>query len=384
MARTELAERLRDKVPELEETIYASVDSLPGEGGDSAPIYVAGLRAAIREVILLAIEAIEADDDGDRPPPFAALAQARRAARSGVPLETVLRRYAAGERAFLSAALTLAAFDLSSEAYDAVRATLGATVDGLMAAVAHEYELEQDRLRKAPDDPRFERIRRLLKGEVSLEEIAGYQLNIWHVAIVSEAALDRNVFGRITRSGGVQRLVVGAERGQTWAWLGASTSRAVETGLDELYRLTLPDQFTMGRGEPRFGMAGFCLSHQEAMIGLEAQGLLHQSIVRGAEAVLAVAVMRDSSFLEAIKASFLEPLDIAGSRAGVDLRRTVRAYLATGQNATNAAAKLGVERRTVASHIRICERAIGRTVEECHAQLQVALDVERMLAESPN
>ena len=116
---------------------------------------------------------MEADAALSGPPPIAALAQARRAARSGVRLETVLRRYAAGERAFLSAALTDESFPMSLEAANAVRSTLGAIVDRLMAAVAKEYEFEQDRLRDAPDEPRYERVRRLLTHEVALNEIAG-------------------------------------------------------------------------------------------------------------------------------------------------------------------------------------------------------------------
>jgi hypothetical protein len=296
-------------------------------------------------------------------------------------METVLRRYAAGERAFIGAAMSDEMIEMPSEAYNDVRLTLGGIVDGLMAAVAQEYELEQARIREAPDDPRYERIRRLLSGEISLEEIAGYQLNNWHAAIVSQPGLDSDAgdVGLISRSSGVQRLIVRAEGGQVWAWLGASNASVIEARLAELHESALPDRVVLGRGEARFGMPGFRLSHEEATIALEAQGPPSRSILRGVDALLAVAVMRDSSFLAAINASFLEPLDQAGSGPGLDLRRTVRAYLTAGQNATNAAARLGVERRTVARHLRLCERAIGRTIEECHAQLEVALDVEEIL-----
>lgn len=337
-----------------------------------------GLQAAIREVVDFAINAIERDDAGDEPPPIAALAQARRAARAGVGLETVLRRYAAGDRV-LNGVLANEAGLTSFNALRDIQRTLGATVDRLMAAVAEEYELEAARLGRKPNDHLFDRIRRLLAGELALDSVVDYSLNAWHIAMIAEAQLDEKALREMSHEADRQCLVVPAERGQTWVWIGGRTRLAVEDVEAQIHRLATPYGTPLGVGEARFGATGWRLSHGEAKIALELPSRPQRLVVRSLDALLIVAVLRDPVFAESLSSSFLQPLDNAGKRPGIELRRTLRAYLAAGQNATTAAAILQIDRHTVRGRLKTSEEAIGRTIEECHAELQVALRVEKIL-----
>ena len=95
--RAELAERLRARRSEIEETIFARVREigLDSAVGDDAE-YIAGVRATVAEAVDYFLVSTEQDEEwlGSIPP--AAVAQARRDARYGVSMETMLLRYNAG------------------------------------------------------------------------------------------------------------------------------------------------------------------------------------------------------------------------------------------------------------------------------------------------
>ncbi len=108
LARIVLARRLRARGERIGEAMFARVrEARFGPRGGEDAEYVAGLRAATMAGLELALAAIEDAPDGHAPAgrarpsragevPAVALAQARRAARAGVGLDTVLRRYVAG------------------------------------------------------------------------------------------------------------------------------------------------------------------------------------------------------------------------------------------------------------------------------------------------
>jgi AcrR family transcriptional regulator len=101
-ARAGVVARLRARRSEIDEAIFARVSDLaPDAVGLADPGYVAGLRAAITAAVDFVLDGLEQDGESDRseigqPTPSAVVVQARRAARVGVGLDTVLRRYVAG------------------------------------------------------------------------------------------------------------------------------------------------------------------------------------------------------------------------------------------------------------------------------------------------
>ena len=68
----------------------------------------------------------------------------------------------------------------------------------------------------------------------------------------------------------------------------------------------------------------------------------------------------------------LHGLDGADARSG-RLRETLRAYFASGQNASAAAALLGVHEHTVSYRLRTIEERLGRPVTARRAELETAL-----------
>lgn len=95
--RAGVVRRLRARRSEIDDVIFARVrDLAPGAVGLADPEYVAGLRAAVAAVVDYGLTGIEQGEESPAMVPSAAVAQARRAARAGVGLDTVLRRYVAG------------------------------------------------------------------------------------------------------------------------------------------------------------------------------------------------------------------------------------------------------------------------------------------------
>jgi hypothetical protein len=95
-SRHELTIALRDRREEIVRSVAARVQSIEPPKRDADPDYLDGLRLAVEAAIDHTIEASEFGEDGSPAIPESILAQARRAARAKVPLETMLRRYLAG------------------------------------------------------------------------------------------------------------------------------------------------------------------------------------------------------------------------------------------------------------------------------------------------
>src|SRR5271155_1594898 len=96
-ARAAVVGRLRSRQVELIAVIFARMrgDEFDRAGDEDAE-YLAGLRATVEAALEYVLAGIERGKEGIGPVPTVASEQARRAARVGVPLDTVLRRYVVG------------------------------------------------------------------------------------------------------------------------------------------------------------------------------------------------------------------------------------------------------------------------------------------------
>jgi len=93
----EVVGRLRARQGELVGAIFARMRGERFESaGDEDAEYVAGLGATVAAAVRYGLEGIERGEEWAGEIPVVALVQARRAARLGVPLETVVRRYVVG------------------------------------------------------------------------------------------------------------------------------------------------------------------------------------------------------------------------------------------------------------------------------------------------
>ena len=225
--RAELVARLRARSAEIEDTVYNRVRQMADPVERDDPEYRAYLRATVAEAIDYALLGIERGEDWEGPIPEAAMVQARRAARTGVKLDAVLRRYAAGDRLVGEFVVDEAA-ELPNEAMRPLVRAQGPHVDRMMAAVATEYMDELERLRRSPAQRIAERVQRLLAAD-SPVDAAGldYELDAWHLGLVITSS--RPDVAARTLSAGLNRqlLVVPQGDDSAWAWLGGRGRLAV-------------------------------------------------------------------------------------------------------------------------------------------------------------
>jgi hypothetical protein len=375
-ARSELAARLRERFGEIEESVFSKVRSVSGPLAGQPPDYVEGLRSTVVEGLEYGIGAIEHGQNWSAPVPIAAIAQAKRAARVGVSLSTILRRYTAGDRE-LAVYVREEAHGLPPDLRQEIERTQGVPVDRLMEAVASEYWQEVERMKRSPTSGLEERIRRLLDGDVTVDLDPYYELGSWHVGIIADEATAENAIHRLAKQFDARLLFTHHISTNPCAWL----ARRGGLDVDEIERFLTNQGATasFALGEARSGIEGWRLTHFEARVTFDATRHVRASIARARDVVLPAAVMRDPLLTEALLSSYVKPLDEDGEEVGADLRQTLRAYFSTGHHASAAAELLGVNRRTVANRLRAIESRLGQRIEDCHAEVHVALRLEALL-----
>lgn len=373
--RGDLAARLRARSTEIEDVVFTRVRALSEPAERQDPEYRAGLRATVAEVVDYALSSIEHGEDWAGPIPAAAAAQARMAARSGIRLDTVLRRYAAGDR-LIGEFIMDEAGQLPNEVVRQVLRAQGPHVDRLMASVAGEYMEELELMRRSPAQRVAERVQRLLVGDAPLDAAGlDYEFDAWHLGLVVTGGR-ADVAARTLAAGlSRQALVVPRGNDSAWAWLGGRQKLEV-TDIERYLEAGVLGEVSLGVGEPRQGVEGWRLTHHEAQAARLVAMRRPQPLVRASEVVLLAAVLRDDPLAKSLRRTYLEPLDEHGD-SGV-LRETLRAYFAAGFNAATAAAALEVDRHTVQRRLRKVEEALGRLLHTCHAEIEVALSLEEL------
>jgi polyhydroxyalkanoate synthesis regulator phasin len=374
--RVELVDRLRTRSAEIEDAIFNRVRALasPAESEDAE--YRAGLRATVAESVGYALTSIERGEDSVEALPQAAAVQARRAARSGIGLDTVLRRYAAGDR-LVSEIIMDEAGRFPNEALRQVLRTQSPHVDRLMASVASEYMAELELMRRSPAQRVAERVKSLLAGDAAFDaEGLDYEFEAWHLGMVVTGK--RAEVAARTLAAGVNRepLVVKRSDASAWAWLGGR--QPLDIGDVQRYLAAgVLGEVTLAVGEPRWGVDGWRLTHHEAKAAQQVMLRSSQPLTRASSVILLAAVLRDEALARSLRETYLAPLDGQGD-SGAVLRETLRAYFAAGFNAATAAAALEIDRHTVQRHLRKVEEALDRLLPSCHAELEVALRLEEL------
>ncbi len=374
-ARAELAARLRGRAGEIEATILAQVRRLAGAGGREDVEYVEGLKATVGKIVEYGLETLERGEVDLGPVPETALAQARRAARNGVSIEVVLRRYAAGERLLADFIIEEGA-PLLGPALRELLTTQRLQIDHLMAAVAEEYMRERDRLGASPSQKVEMRVRRLLDGaEADNDGGFDYEFDNWHLGLIVVAAAPAVLVRGLAAELDCQTLVVPRGERTAWAWLGNRSRGAVA----ELEQALPCDGARVAIGEPRHGLDGWRLTHHEAQAAFQVMLRRPRQVTKACDVVLLAAILRDEALASSLRETYMVPLDRHGS-SGPVLRETLRAYLASGRNAVTAAAALGIDRHTVQRRLRKVEDTLGRILPACHAELEVALGLDELEA----
>lgn len=376
--RKELAARLRGRISEIEKALYAHVAPLGVEvveGED--PKYLAGRRTAITELVQSTLISFERAPGEPAPPvPLEAAMQARRAARLGVPLGTVLRRYVAGEKLITKFVMDEGE-GLPPQTLWTILGAQAPRFDALLESVAAEYTNELERI----EGFQQQRLRRYVDGLLAGHCFArtpdlGYDLEVWHLGLVLVGFRPGVTVHSLAAAMGRHALVVPREEGVAWAWLGGSSKLPI-SDVEQAIQTRIPADASVAFGEPRKGIDGWRVTHREALAGLQVMLRRPQRIIRGSKVILLAAVLRDDGLVESLRQTYIAPLGEEGDVEPV-LHETLRAYFSTGGNAVTSAALLGVDRQTVRRRIRKIEDRLGCMLPACQAELEVALSLAQL------
>ncbi len=377
----DLAERLEERRAELEEAILVRVYGVADPTGVGDPAYVSGLRAAVCAAVSYGLGAGEESAAPAPEVPDALIFQARQAARNGVGLDTVLRRYFAGYM-LIGDFLIAVAQDGSGDREEELRTfwrALASRFDHLIEAVAAEHRDESAGAARNAEERRAERVRRLLAGELVEGPDLGYELDAWHLGAIVVGPGARVGIRNLARTLDRQLLAVPARAGTIWAWLGGQREIDPADVLRAAER-EWPPELMLILGEPGAGIRGWRLSHRQARAAVPIALSKDSSPVRYTDVALLASVLADDLLAESLKTTYLIPLE-GGRDGGVSLRQTLNAYFAAGRNVTSAAAALGTSRRTVANRLATAEARIGRPLDACAADLETALRLAEMETE---
>jgi len=381
-ARSELAERLRERRGEIVEALltrtYAIAD--PKEAAD--PEYVQGLRAAVSAALAIGLAAVEHGEERAPSVPVLLLAQARLAARNNIPLDTVLRRYFAGYTTLGDFIVQEAGeMSLGEAGLKRILRDQAVFFDRLVVAVSDEHGREASSSCGGSAQRRADLVKRLLDGDLLDGTSLGYEFDVVHIGLVATGDGTLDAIRSFART--VDRRLLLIPHGEVvWAWLGG---RRVPDphDLERLISSFMPANVCLALGEPGQGLAGWRLTHLQASAALPIAVRGPKSLVRYADVALLASILRDSLLTDSLHYLYLKPLE--GERdGGAVFRETLRCYLDARENASSAAATLGVSRRTITSRIRTIEERLGKPLSACAAEIEVALRFQAMDGDQPN
>jgi hypothetical protein len=374
--RTALAARLRERLPELQGAVATRVYSISDPRNVADPSYLQGLNGAMAAAIEYRLAVLEAGERQAPPIPTALLAHARLDARDNVSLDTVLRRYFAGNVLFGDFLVNEAErAEVPSSALRQLLAAQATVGDRLIAAVSAEYAREAENRPTTPAERRRETVKRLLAGELVDHSELGYELDGHHLAVMAKGEGADEAMRSLAEAVDRRLLMVQREEEPTRAcWLGGRRQLTSERALAALGR-DLPEGVFITVGEPGEGLGGWRFSHQQATAALPIAERRGEPVVRYADVALLAAIAGDDLIATSLRQLYLAPLERTRD-GGKVARETLRAYFAAERNVSSTAAALGVDRRTVRNRIGAIEELLGRPIKGAEADLEIALRLD--------
>lgn len=345
------------------------------------PQYVDGLRTAIATALDYGLSALETDRVDALPVPSLLFVQARLAARNGVQLDTVVRRYLGGHTLLgdYIAEEAEASGLLTGLTLNRVMRTQAAVVDRLIAAVTDEYMHELDVHSRRPSDGLREQIERLLRRESLDTSGIPYDFNMCHLGVVATGSRGGVAIREAAATLDCRSLLIDPGGQTIWAWLGGR--EPLEPGrVSPVFSSSRVEGLTIALGEPAEGLAGWCLTHRQASAALPiARHGKNGAACYGEVSVLAT-ILQDELLVTSLRGLYLKPLE-AERDGGAALRETLRAYFAAERNVSSASALLSVSRNTVASRLRTVEQRLGKSLRICGTDLEIALSLDGVFTE---
>lgn len=373
-----LSQRLRRRREEVEVELLNRIRAIQGSTGAAEEVYGAELRVAIKIGFEFGLEAMEGGSADNEPAvPDGLLIQVRRAARSGIGLEAVLRHYCSGHTLMTDILIEEAESGCfpRSELRGRFRA-LAMSFERLLSAVSEEYARAAEQFGEASEEERCrEVVERLLAGELIESSELAYDFASWHLGLVAFGAGAAELIAALAKTIDANLLSVRCRRGVVWAWLGARR-RGTLAEVPANGRPGLA-QVRVGVGEPGAGLAGWRQTHRQAAAALPLAIETESSFAAYSGAPLLAAVLRDELLATSLRQIFLAPLDEERD-GGEAAKSTLRAYFEASGNASSAAAALGVNRRTISTRLANIEERLGRRLDAFSAEIETALRLDAL------
>jgi hypothetical protein len=378
---TSMFARLRERQPEIEATLFRRARSRSATA-DADTSYLIGLREAVSAVLGYGLAWLEQGKEPSGQIPPGAIEHARRAARKGTSLDTVILGYIAGYRLFAGVVRDEASrggVSGDGEAQRVLATSLDALLERLATVVAEEYQQELDRVLESTAHHRQQVVQRLLAGDAVDDDASlslGYDLDDWHLGLIGVGPNASRSLQAIAMSFGCELLRVPCDEQMVWAWLGGHRELCV-TDVERLLQPPRPG-LSFAIGEPAVGLCGWRQTHEEAQAALRVAFRAPRTITRCADVPIEAALLRDDTSAASLMARYLAPLD--GLRmGGCVARETLRAYFDCDGNASSTMHRLGIgSRHTITERIRRIEEVLGRPLRTCYAELEVALRLESL------
>jgi len=374
-ARQALSAGLSARRAEIEEAARSQVAAILGTKQISDPEYTEGLLATIAAALDFGLS-IVAYGEQQESVPAALLTQARLAARNGMELETVQRRYFAGYLLLDEFIHQEAArLEIAGEELTLVFQNQRSAIGRILAAVEEEHRREVASQCRSDQERLAERIDRLLLGEPVDTSGIPYNFDGQHVAAVSTGAAAPKTIRELSRTLACRPLSFARRDGAVWTWMGGrGTTRA---DLESVIASIWPSHIPLALGEPARGKSGFCLSHRQARSAFPIAMRLIGQPVHYDDVALEASMSQDDLLLSSLRSRYLTPLE-RHPDGGEKTREVIRAFLDANHSVNAAATRLGVHRHTVRNHVNAFEGLVGRSLEVCGRQVGAALRLEEL------
>jgi hypothetical protein len=371
--RADIKHRIERRRGELESDVAVRVATVFDQTEEHFPALTAKLRSAVGRGVDFAIETIDVKDSSRVSSPPVLLMHARIAAQTGIRLETELRAYVAAS-ALISDYLVDSAEEsdnLGGVALQAIMRTHAILRDRLLADVSDEHVRARNESRHTGTTHLARQVDSLLAGE--LVEPAGlpYNFSGAHQAVVVDGLCDVQLLQNLGNHANCRFLGVRRTTRRLWGWFGGAGVRNVETHLREA---SPPPHSTpiVAIGELAEGLAGWRLSHQQALACLPIGMARRERLVRYADVRVLAAAAQDGLLRTSLDERYMTPLSGNG---GALLRRTLDAYFSANRNVSSTAARLGVTRRAVDYRLKKVEAILRQPLHRISNELELALQL---------
>jgi PucR C-terminal helix-turn-helix domain len=373
-----VAARLRERRGEIEQALLARMYAIAEPSETADPDYVEGLRAAFGVALDYGLAAIELGEERTPPPPPTLFWQARLAARNGVSLDTVLRRYFAGYTLIGDFLIGEAEGELPPSSLKRLLRTQAVIFDRLLTAVSEEYTREAASPPRSSGDRHVKRVQRLLAGELVDTSGLAYNFQGHHLGAIATGSGAAEALQTVGRKLDCLFLIVPEGEEVAWAWFGGRCEIDAEC-FESVLISSWPARLTLALGEPERGLAGWRLTHRQARAALTIALRGPEHLVRYADVALLAATVQDDLVAAFLRKNYLAPLD-RGRDGGSAARKTLRAYFAAERNISCAASALRISRQAVAKRLRAIEETLGCTIDSRAIELEAALRLDELEA----